>query len=186
MSSWNFYVDVEFTRPSSGFKPFSAGVRLIQGTPYSHVRLKWSNPYMEKRGLPPLEVVYEASGSAVKVIGEYGQPDVKVLKTYRIQVNKEQYGKLIQLFRFANVDYGKLQILGILLVKIFGLKKNPLTKGRLSQVCSELVAVFFKEVLEWDFDVNLDIAGPKEIDRYLQKIINSGKFTYVKILKDVS
>ena len=58
----------------------------------------------------------------------------------------------------------------ILLVHVFGLGKNPLSEGRKSQVCSEIVGVFLQEILGFGKHINLDTAGPKDIKEVLDLI----------------
>ena len=160
------YVNIEFTNPKDKFFPvFSWVIRAFQRTKYSHVRLHWKSS-------SGIDIVYEASGSEVKVIGEYAAKDnkVNVVKRYKVKVTNEEYRNLIRLFRFSSVKYGKLQVLGIGLAHIFGLKKNPFAQGRGSQVCSELVGLFLEQVKSWDHGLDLDIAGPLEIDKALQKL----------------
>ena len=71
--------------------------------------------------------------------------------------------------KYAGLKYGKKQILGIALVSVFNLKKNPFADGMRSQVCSELVGRFLEEVLKIDTKFDLDIAGPKEINLILSE-----------------
>lgn len=148
---------------------FSWCIRTFQKTPYSHVRLRW----FSKSGI---ELIYEAGGTTVRVIGGKAQPDnpVTLIKSYEVTVTPEEYRKLIRLFDYSSVNYGFKQVIGIWLAKIFNLSKNPFANGRNSQVCSELVGLFLKEVKGWEIDMNLDLAGPKEIDEFLQKKLNMG------------
>lgn len=158
-------VYVEFTRPKGKkFPVYSWLIRAVEGTPYSHVRIKWEST-------SGVELVYEAGGSSVRLIGEIAAPNhqVEVMYSKEFEVTSEQYRKLIRLFRYAGVDYGIKQALGILVAKIFGMKKNPFAQGRKSQVCSELVVVFLEEVLGYEVGLNLDLAGPKDIYDWLSK-----------------
>lgn len=160
---------IEFTKPAKGFCPFSWLIRKIQGTPYSHVRLRW----FSRSGI---ELIYEASGSQVKLIGEKAQDlhKVKVTCSYEVSVSSEEYRNLIKLFRFASVSYGINQVFGIGAVALLGLKKNPFAKGRGSQVCSELVGLFMDEVKGWEIKYDLDMAGPLEIDLALEEMVKEG------------
>lgn len=160
-------VFVEFTRPKGKILPiYSWLIRAIEGTPYSHVRIRWEST-------SGVELIYEAGGSAVRLIGEQAQDKhpVEVVKHYRFRITKDQYRNLIKLFRFAGVKYSIIQALGIPVSKLLGLKKNPFAQGRKSQVCSELVGIFLKEVLQIQADIDLDLAGPKEIDSILRQVV---------------
>lgn len=165
-----YEVNVEFTRPKRKLFPlFSWAVRAIERTPYSHVRLTW----LSTSGEP---LIYEASGASVKFIGRHAadQHEVEVLEAYTFNLEKEQYKRLIGLFRFAGVRYGVLQILGIGLAKWLNLDKNPLSKGSKQQVCSELVAYFLQDVLGLPITPEeYDLLGPRGIKEKLDELCAS-------------
>lgn len=162
-------VYVDFTRPDKPFQPLSWVIRKFQRTEYSHVRIRWTNTVGQ-------QLIFEASGRKIKLIGEkalYLYP-TKIVKNYKIELTKHEYRQLIKLFKYSSLDYGIIQLLGIPLVYVFNLKKNPFAKGKKSQVCSELIGIFFKEVKDWDFGLDLDTAGPKQIEKALNAKINQG------------
>jgi hypothetical protein len=158
---------IEFTQPVGKICPvFSYGIRAIQGTKYSHVRLRWVNSTGR-------DVVYEASGSSVKFVGTLAQEhhQVKVIKYYEIDLDREHYRGLIDLcMTYADVTYGVVQIIGMLIAYTFDMKKNPFSDGKYAQVCSELVGRFLEEVMGFDVKVNLDVAGPLQIDQCLEEL----------------
>lgn len=156
-------VNIDFTKSRKRLPILSWLIRWIEGTEYSHVRIRWTSS-------AGVELIYEASGNSVKLIGEYARDKfpVDIVATYEIPVEDTEYRSLIKLFRFASVDYGVCQLLGILAARLCGLKSNPFARGRGAQVCSELVALFMKEVKGWDVPYDLDIAGPRDIEIALQ------------------
>lgn len=157
---------IEFTKPVK-LAPLSSTIRLVQGTKYSHVRITWTTSSGRV-------VVYEASGLHVRFLGTLAQEQnkVEVIKKYKISFEREEYRKLVDTcLKYAHVKYGISQLIGIGLVKLFNLDKNPLSKGEYSQVCSEIVARILREAKGWELSTNLDIAGPKEIDEELQKLL---------------
>lgn len=155
-------VYIEFTSPRKWFQPFAWVVRQFERTPYSHVRLRWTSTTGE-------ELIYEASGSSVKLIGRYAQPlfPVKIHHAYEFNLTREQYRKMIALFRYSSVSYGVWQVLGIALAKLFKLKKNPLARGKYTQVCSELVGRFLVDVLGELVGTDLDTATPRDLKEFL-------------------
>jgi hypothetical protein len=158
-------VYVEFTKPDKWFKPFAWAIQWFEGTDYSHVRLRWHSTSGE-------ELIYEASGSSVKLIGRYAKhlhPAVSI-KSYKFDLTPEQYRKMIGLFRFAGVEYGIWQVLGIAVARWLCLKKNPFSLGRYAQVCSELVAVFLEDVLNLDVGEDLDLVGPRQLQEFLERL----------------
>lgn len=173
MGKW---ITIEFTRPKR-FRLFSWMVRQIQKTEYSHVRLSW----LGAGGSVP--VIYEASGSNIKFIGPEAQQyhPVEIIKTYKVNIGRDDYRKLVQLcMTFAGVRYGVKQVIGMALVRVFALDKNPFADGRKSQVCSEVVGHFIENILGHKVGVSLDIAGPKEIDEAL------AEYTALKVVDDAS
>ena len=159
-------IRIQFTRPLKAFPVFSWVIRWFQKTEYSHVRLCW----LGAAGSVP--VIYEASGSNIKFIGPVAASEnkVEVIREYVFRIEKEDYKRLVILcMTYASVEYGKIQILGMALAYMFDLKKNPFSVGRKSQVCSEVVGVFLSEILGWKLDIDLDIAGPKEIQETIEK-----------------
>lgn len=156
-------VYIEFTRPVST-KPISCAIMAVEGTRFSHVRMRWQSSWGE-------DLVYEASGLSVKFVGPVAMHEkpVQVVHSYALTLSDEQYKALLALcMRYAGVQYGSLQLIGILLVRVLGLVKNPLSRGRKSQVCSEIVGVFLQDVLGIGRELNLDTAGPRDIQKVLE------------------
>lgn len=150
-------VYIEFTRPLK-CKPLSYLIRMIEGTKYSHVRLRLN------------DIVYEASGTSVHFKGKLAQNylPTEILHSYKFDLSQQEYAKLLKLcMDNAGIEYGYKQLIGILLVRMFKLKKNPFSDGRKSQVCSEIVGRFLKEILQIGNKLDLDIAGPKAIKEVL-------------------
>ncbi len=158
---------IEFTRPKGKALPLlSYIIRAVENTKYSHVRLRWTNSM-------GVEIVYEASGTNVKFLGPLAQEDVKVnvIHSYPIELDKKQYKELVKLcLENAGISYGYEQLIGIALVKLFNLKRNPFARGRKSQVCSEIVGRFLQEIVNVGHELDLDIAGPKDIQYILDNL----------------
>lgn len=163
-----YRVYVDFTSPKGKWFPiFSWLVRLFEWTRYSHVRIRWVNSVGK-------ELIYEASGSSVKMIGSYAVQQnpilVNVHHTYEFELDREQYRKLISLLDYAYVHYGAWQIVGIAAAKLFGLKKNPFPNGKRTMICSELVAHFLNNVVGIEIpSEEFDLIGPRRIKEILDK-----------------
>jgi hypothetical protein len=156
---------VQFTRPKKWFQPISWAIRKFQKTEYSHVRISW----MAMKTVP---VVYEASGSSLKFIGPMAAKDnpVHIAHQYNINLSIEQYRELVRTcMTYANIEYGKKQLVGMGITRIFGLKKNPLADGKKSQVCSEVVGHLLQKILGWDIGLDLETAGPKELNDIIKE-----------------
>jgi len=92
------------------------------------------------------------------------------IKSYKFDITPEQYRKMIGLFRFAEVQYGVLQVLGIAVACWLRLKKNPFSSRRYAQVCLELVAVFLQDVFNLDVGEDLNLVGPKQLQELLERL----------------
>ena len=163
---------IEFTRPLSGKCPFLSNlIRKFEKTPYSHVRLRWETG----RKVP---IVYEASGSQVSFLGDYAQTkqQVEVIHSFAIPLSLEQKQKLVDVaITYAGISYGKKQLFGLFLMRLFNLRKNPLADGMQGLICTELVARVLARVLNIHMNIDYDIVGLKAI--YLTLIKETDKST---------
>lgn len=159
-------IKIGFSRTTKKFAPFSWLIRWFQGISFSHVYLAWTS-----RGTG-VEVVYHAAGTKLHFLSrEIFDKRAKTIEEFEFELTRTQYKQLLTLaLTMAGINYGFKQVLGIGIAHIFRLKKNPLSQGRKSQVCSELVGYFIEDVLGKPLDVNLDIAGPKEIYEIVKKL----------------
>lgn len=156
------HVYIDFTRPKS-FSIFSLGIRLVQRTPYSHVRIRFK--------FRDMTMVYEANGSNVRLLGPHAQQEqaAHIVHSYELKLSDAERDKALDLIRYSGTMYGFLQIVGILLTIIFPLKRNPFSDRQYTQICSELVGRFLEEVKGWKLTVDLDVAGPREIKQQLDE-----------------
>lgn len=158
-------ISIQFTRPVGWYKILSHIIRWISGTPYSHARLFWLGAGGN------IKVVYEASGSHIKFMGPISQKDnpVKVIEEFEILIDRKEYRKLVELcMTYANVQYGRMQLIGMGLVRIFELAKNPFANGRKSQVCTEVIGYFLEDILKWNTGLDYEVAGLKELCEFLK------------------
>jgi len=140
--------------------------------PYSHVYVRWKSVETN------VEVVYEASGMNLHFtnISTFKYKSVSTHE-YKFTVTKAQYYKMLQFcMENAGVDYGYKQLVGIAWVKLNRVFRreisNPYGDNRKSQVCSEVTGYILEDTMELDVPVNLDVAGPRDIDDFLREINN--------------
>lgn len=159
-------IRIGFSKPKN--KLFPAGswlIRLFENTKYSHVFVRWYSVGADT------DIVYEAGGTYINFkAGKIFDKKAETVHEYETIISKEVYKKLLKYcMSNAGVQYGFKQIIGIALVKLFKLKKNPFSDGNKSQVCSELVGNIIENLELGDIDINLDIAGPRDIKEFLEK-----------------
>lgn len=162
---------IQFTTPAKGFKPVSRLIRWYMGTDYSHVLARWDGA----RGTVP--IVWEAAQNAVRFLGPIAHKGRYVVhKEYEFDLDKEQYFRLIQFtHRYAHVDYGRWQLVGMMIAIAFNLKKNPFSTGKNEMVCSEGCGRLLSYVFDIELDIDLDIKGPDKLDKWIEKKISEGK-----------
>lgn len=162
------YIYIDFTRPgpNAPWSPLAPVIRAVERTEYSHVLLRWTSP------ISGTECIYEASLAGVGFRGPISaRGRYEVVRRYRFAITYAEYRLLLRFCQMqAGIQYGTRQLLGILLARVFGLSRNPLARGTSSQVCSEMVGYFIETVLGYDIPVDLDLAGPREIDEFLASI----------------
>jgi len=174
-------IKIGFSKPKGKFFPiFSWLIRLVEWTRYSHVYLQWDSEFAESK------ITYHAAGHSVHFLGikKFNQT-VEEMCTFEVEITKEQYKNLLHYcFENSGTDYGIKQIIGIGWVKVmkfFGKNvKNPFSDGEKSQVCSELVGHVLSKVLEYDVGLDLDVAGPKDIYKFLLKMVEEKRVIKLK------
>lgn len=157
---YNIYI--EFTKPT-GFKLGSFIIRLIEGTKYSHVRLRFTTKNNT-------EVVYEAAGSQVRFMGVEARKDNEpvVVRSYLLKLNKEDYRSMVmKCIELAGIKYGFLQLIGMGLSRILHRRFNLFKDSLKSMVCSELLSYILKDTLKIPINIRPELDGPKELDRQL-------------------
>lgn len=166
---------IGFSNPKNKIFPiFSWLIKKIEKTPYSHVYVRWYSIGAQ------VDVCYHASGKNIHFLSKkVFEKEIEPVKEYEVEIDRESYRKLLKFCMMnAGKDYGFLQIIGIGLQRLFDLDKNPLSKGKSSQVCSELVGNIIEDVKGEDVEIDLDIAGPGDIEEHLIK----NKHVYKRVL----
>jgi hypothetical protein len=157
---------VGFSKPTGLFTPMAWIIRKVEKTAYSHVYLRWEEPFSHT------ECVFQANGHGVNFLelSKFLQSNT-VCEEYEFEVSSLQYSEFMKFcMGQAGLRYGIIQILGIGLVRLFNLKHNPLSHGRKLQVCSELVGYFLEVVMGYDIPEDLDNIGPKGINNFIRGI----------------
>ena len=157
-------IQIGYSAPRKWFVPISWLIKLVEGTKHSHV-------FIRMRHSSGVEFIYEASGTSVKFKNaEIFDADNETLCTYRIPITAAERKKAVSYFLSnAGKEYGFKQLVGLALMRVFRLKKNPCSDGHASSVCVEEVVRFLKQALDVDTDLNPDSAGLQELDELLKK-----------------
>lgn len=150
---------VAFSKPKE-FKIGSAVIRLAEGTNFSHVSLRWYSASID------CDLVYQASHGMVHFVsGARFDQENETVAEYSVEVTDEQFTAITKkCVELAGVKYGTLQIIGMALERVSGIK-NPFRDGDKTFVCSELVGEVLKQIMNIDLD--LEYAGPGRLERLI-------------------
>lgn len=138
--------------------PLSGMIRVIEKIPYSHTYIKFYSSKFKR------DIVYHASKFGIQMLGSkrFGQ-HVKVIEEYTLEVSEDAYENMISYcIDFAGYPYAYLQLIGMLFVKLFRLKKNPFGNGRTALVCNEFAADVLKSGNIVTINKDLEVLGLKE------------------------
>ena len=158
---------IGFSRPSGWFEPFSWLIRLVTRSPYSHVYIKYYNPYANRWE------IFQASGLKVNFVGQalFNSQEI-IYKEFVIPVSAQTKLATVQ-FAIDNVGkpYGIGQIAGIgwvLLMRVFGKRvANPFYSGS-SYFCSEVTEAWMNEIARQDDPMEIGTADPTDICNFLE------------------
>jgi hypothetical protein len=155
---------IGFSRPKNTFFPiFSYLIRWFYKAPYSHCYVYW---YARSAGVP---VHYEASGTSVNFKGNwFVSRYIDPVKTYVVNIERSTYRKLLAFcVNNAGRPYSIKQVIDIIWARYFG-RRLFKANGNYAQICSEVVGLILKDVIGEEVEVDLELAGPVEIEEILK------------------
>lgn len=160
---------------ASHFNLISRSIRLAEGTAFSHVYTRFYDPSIDRW------MIYHASHSDLHFTNmECFLAKNKVIEEFYIDVDHETRERALQYcVDRVEIPYGRLQLVGMLIVRLAKLWfnksiKNPFHDGESTQVCSELVAHLLKIIGE-DIDLKLvEVEGPKWINKIMHGLVDKG------------
>lgn len=154
---------IGFSKPTPGFKPFAWIIQKIESRSYDHVYIRFPEPSGEY-------LIFQASKSIVNLYNEriFLAANVQI-KEYAIECTEEQYLALWSFIK-ANlgIPYSLIEDFGILLMKVFKLKKQPFNRGMSAQFCSKLGAIVC-ELLGINIDNEPSTIDPSLLDYILSQ-----------------
>lgn len=156
-------ITIGFSKPiNHPFPVFSWIIRSTYNTPYSHTYVKFYDAEADRH------VVYESVGVGSRFIGIHvWEEHAEVVQEFELTATPEQFKKIKQLcYDHAGLKYGKMQIVGIYIAKLFRMKKNIFKNDTERSVCSEIVGRIAK-ILGYKIDKDFDLIVPKDIYKAL-------------------
>lgn len=156
---------IGFSKPRGKWFPvFSWAIRLYERVPFSHVYLRWDTQF----GVP---ICYQASGAAINFMGDYAfKRHLEIVEEYEFDVPDKQWAVGMK-FCLENVgkDYALMGVLGVPLMDLFKLSKNPFSDGEESQYCAELVTRFLAH-LDIDLKLDADRVKLKQVHEFIRQL----------------
>jgi hypothetical protein len=145
------------------FPIYSWLIKLIYNTRYSHTYMKFHSDSLNR------DIIYESVGVGVRFVGfKYWQKHSKVIREFDLQISDEQYRNLmVHCVDQAGIKYGRLQVVGILISKILGLRVNPFRNGDSEKVCSEEMGKVVSMTTGYIFEKGWDLLTPPDIYKAL-------------------
>lgn len=164
-------IQIGFSRPKKVFPIFSWAIRLVEWTSYSHVYVKSFSSIADEF------LVYQASGTQVNFMGFcYFSRVAHVVKEFEFEISEEAHKAYLKwAIRMSGAPYGLKAVLGILLVRCFNLKRNPLSDGEKTWFCSELAGRVLSDFMGAHFPPEeLEMAGPKKLFELCSRMTVNG------------
>jgi uncharacterized protein YycO len=156
---------IGFSSPiNNPFPIFSYAIKQAYNTKYSHTYLKFRSESIDR------DIIYESVGVGVRFIGSTEwENHAEVIEEFQLTVTDEQYIKTMQFcVDHAGKKYGKKQVIGIYIAKLFRMKKNIFKNDDDEQICSEIVGRLLSD-LGYVFDKDFDLLTPKDIYTVLKE-----------------
>ena len=158
---------IGFSKPKhKSFPLFSWSIRLFEGTPYSHVYLKWYSEHLQ------MHLVYHAAGTSMHFLGpDRADHELNTVREYTLDVSPETKRLIVAYcVSKAGTPYGLRTVLGIALKRIFGTSKNVFADGDKTQFCSEFIARILSNFFHVELPKPPDSMGLLDLEHLLIKI----------------
>lgn len=148
---------VGFSRSTKDFAPFSKAIQWWDGVDYSHTYFQFESQKYD------VQMIYQASSTMLNYMSKpVFLLHNEVIREIEIEVTEEQYFKLMKdCMESAGLEYGLLQVFGIMIAESFSLQYNPFSDEE-KYHCSEWIAEKLED-LGYKFDKELDLVKPIDI-----------------------
>ena len=159
---------IGFSKPKGKIFPiFSWLIRIYEGTPHSHVYIRWETKWNTW-------LCYHAASVMVHFLGEYSfAKHIEIIEEFEFNVSEEQFDRLMR-FCTKNVgqDYALLEALMIPFVdyleargKIF----HSYASGEVKQYCAELVLRALAEMSQEKLTFDADRVKLKQVYEFVKE-----------------
>ena len=156
---------IGFSRPKKKFFPIISWlIRWLDQVPFSHVYFRWECQ-------TGVECFYHAASDMVHFLGgSIARESLEIVEEYSLEVNESQLALFDKMTKKrAGTPYAKLQLVGMMFVRLFKLKTNPWSDGTSTVVCSEEVTHMLRNVFDKEVPGDVEIEGLRHLRDWCQK-----------------
>lgn len=139
----------------------SGAIKLLEGSPYSHVYIRKQSKYGE--------YVYQASGLQVNFMNiDIFLEENVIVEEYEFDLDDSKKEKILSFFiKYAGAKYATaslFKLLAIIVGQRVGLSVKFQGDGSHTFICSELGAFFCKEIIEIPIPEEMDFITPARLN----------------------
>ena len=163
-------IKIGFSKPKGKWFPiFSWLIRLYEKTPYSHVYVRWGTRV-------GFGICYHAASHFVHFLSDLiFLKKVYVIEEFEFEIDDQHFDQVL-MFCLENCgrEYGLLEVLGIPIMDLLKLEKNPFGEGEGKQYCAQLVARVLT-VMGDETGFIADRVRLKEVYDFVKKLSSEGR-----------
>lgn len=164
---------IGFSKPKDKLLPiFSWAIRLYEGTPYSHVYIRWQTKWNTW-------LCYHAASLMIHFLGESSfARHITVVEEFEFEVTDEQFDRLMQFCtKYVGEDYALMDVLMIPFwdrLSKSGKVVPSLANGASKQYCAELVMRALGEMGGKELTQNVDRVKLKQVYNFVKEKYKNG------------
>lgn len=163
-------IRIGFSRPlKKKFPIFSWLIRLYEGTPYSHVYIRWETKY-------GLDICYHAASLFLHFLSDgCFKKEIEVVEEFSFDISDSQFDEFMKFcLETCGQDYGLLEVFGIPLMDLLKLSHNPFGKGTDKEFCAELVVRALGKMSVSGLPFDADRVRLKEVYQFVNTRFQAG------------
>lgn len=161
-------ITIGFSTPKNKKLPlFSWIIKAYEGTPFSHVYIRWQTKYGSW-------LCYHAASTVIHFQGEHAfNEHIKPVEEFEFEISNEDFDKLMEFcIKYAGADYAIWEVLSIPLWDA-GIVTND-SNDPWSQYCAELICRALASFGSMDLTQSPDRVKLKEVYSFVKKKHASG------------
>ncbi len=164
---------IGFSTPKDKWFPiFSWAIKLYEGTPYSHVYIRWQTKW-------DTWLCYHAASVMIHFLGEASFfKHITIVEEFEFDITEEQFDRLMQFCtKYVGQDYALLEVFMIPFNDYLS-KKGELiegyTSGDVKQYCAELVVRAISDMGQEKSSFDADRVGLKQVYDFVKNKFQNG------------